>query len=160
AAVASVVGGLGKPIATPQGTVRGFRDREVVPVPEPFGPRAVYNFDSPEYDLFPELLGVRAVSVKLGFELRSATRALAVWAALSSRWGRGTTALLRWVGHWSRGVGCSGGAVMTELFWADGSVRRAALLARRDGQRMAALPCALAAQALCAGGGKPGVATA
>jgi short subunit dehydrogenase-like uncharacterized protein len=160
AAVASVVGGLGKPIPTPQGTVRGFRDREVVPLPEPFGPRAVYNFDSPEYDLFPELLGVRAVSVKLGFELRSATRALALLAAVSSHWGRRTTALLMWVGHWSRGVGCSGGAVMTELFWADGSVRRAALLARRDGQRMAALPCALAAHALCAGSGKPGVATA
>jgi hypothetical protein len=160
AAVASVVGGLGKPIATPQGAVRGFRDREVVPLPRPFGPRAVYNFDSPEYDLFPELLGVRAVSVKLGFELRSGTRALALLAAVSSHWGRRTTALLKWVGRWSRGVGCSGGAVMTELFWADGSVRRAALLARRDGQRMAALPCALAAHALCTGSGTPGVTTA
>jgi hypothetical protein len=159
AAVASVVGSLGKPLATPQGTVRGFRDREVVPLPEPFGSRAVYNFDSPEYDLFPELLGVRAVSVKLGFELRSATWALALLAALSSHWGRRTTALLKWVGQWSRGVGCSGGAVMTELFWADGSVRRVALLARRDGQRMAALPCALATHALCVGSGKPGVTT-
>src|SRR5262249_7741918 len=120
--------------------------------------RAVYNFDSPEYDLFPELLGVGAVSVKLGFELRSATWGLALLAAMSSRWGRRTTALLEWIGRWSRRVGCSGGAVMTELFWADGSVRRAALLARRDGQRMAALPCALAAHALCSGPSKPGVA--
>jgi hypothetical protein len=49
---------------------------------------------------------------------------------------------------------------MTELFWADGAVRRAALVARREGQRMAALPCTLGAYALCTGGGKPGVGTA
>jgi hypothetical protein len=160
AAVASVVHSLGKPLATPQGMVRAFGDREVVPLPQPFGHRAVYNFDSLEYDLFPELLGVAAVSVKLGFELRIATRGLALLASLSSHWGRRTVALLEWIGSCSRGIGCSGGAVMTELFWADGAVRRAALLARRDGQRMAALPCTLAAQALCAGSNKPGVTTA
>src|SRR5207245_5118818 len=109
AAIRSAVGAIGKPIAAPQGTLVGFRDREVVPLPEPFGRRAVYNFDSPDYDLFPGLLGVRAVSVKLGFELRSATRALALLAAVSSCWGRRTTGLLECVGRWSRGAGCSGG---------------------------------------------------
>jgi hypothetical protein len=37
---------------------------------------------------------------------------------------------------------------MTELSLADGSIRRSAVLARADGQRMAALPCALVARAL------------
>jgi hypothetical protein len=41
--------------------------------------------------------------------------------------------------------------VMTELFYPDGTSRRAALMARRDGQRMAALPCAFAAHTLAAG---------
>ena len=37
---------------------------------------------------------------------------------------------------------------MAELLYPDGSHRWAALVARREGQRMAALPCALAALAL------------
>src|SRR5437764_796194 len=53
AAIRSLVLGLGKPVQAPQGMLRGFRGREVVPLPEPFGRRAVFNFDSPEYDLFP-----------------------------------------------------------------------------------------------------------
>ena len=37
---------------------------------------------------------------------------------------------------------------MAEIFLTDGTVRRAALVAQQDGQRMAALPCALVAHAL------------
>jgi hypothetical protein len=160
AAIRSVIGFLGKPLPAPQGTIRGFRDREVVPLPAPFGRRTVYNFDSPEYDLFPDLIGVPSVSVKLGLELRFATWTLAWLARLSSRWGDRMAALFEWLGKWSRG-GSSGGAVMTELFFADGSCRRGTMLARRDGQRMASLPCALAAHVLCSGGAlTPGVLTA
>src|SRR5207302_595354 len=75
AAIQSLVGSLAKPIRAPQGLVRGFRNREVVPLPPPVGRRVVFNFDSPEYDLFPRLLGLRAVSVKVGFESRLATYA-------------------------------------------------------------------------------------
>src|SRR5205814_804263 len=49
--------------------------------------------------------------------------------------------LVGWYGH-------SGGVVMTQLFLADGSMRRAAIGGPDDGQRMAALPCALVAHAL------------
>ena len=80
AAVRSLLAGLGRPITAPQGVLRGFRDREVVPLPAPFGRRGVFNFDAPEYDLFPALLGARAVSVKVGFELRPATYAFALLA--------------------------------------------------------------------------------
>jgi hypothetical protein len=151
AAVRSVLEGLGRPIVTPQGTVRGFRDREVVPLPPPFGRRGVFNFDTPEYDLFPDLLGVHSVSVKLGFELRLATYTFAMLGWLGSSYGRGTARLLALPGRVFGWLGCSGGAIMTELFYPDGSTRRAALVGRRDGQRMAALPCALVARALADG---------
>src|SRR5204862_6086264 len=55
AALHSLVAGLGRPIAAPQGTLRGFRDREVVTLPPPFGRRPVFNFQSPDYDLLPKL---------------------------------------------------------------------------------------------------------
>jgi Saccharopine dehydrogenase NADP binding domain len=151
AAVRSVLAGLGRPIAAPQGTFLGFRDREVVPLPPPFGARGVFNFEAPDYDLFPALLGARAVSVKLGFELRLATYGFALLARLASGYGARTARLIALPGRLLRFLGCSGGAVMTELFLKGGQVRRAALVAQRDGQRMAALPCALAARALAEG---------
>jgi hypothetical protein len=148
AAIRSLVRGLGKPIRAPQGIIKGFRDRELAPLPKPFGPRAVFNFDSPEYDLLPPLLGVRSVVVKVGFELSPVDNAFALLAALGADYGDGTADLLEWLGRCCRRGGTSGGAVMAELFWRDGSSRRAALCARQGGQLMAALPCALAAQAL------------
>jgi hypothetical protein len=151
AAVASLAGGLGRPIGAPQGELRGFRDREIVPLPPPFGPRPVFNFDSPDYDLLPKLVGVRSVSVKLGFELRLATYGFAALARLPIRFGVTTTRLLNLPARLLAGIGSSGGAVMTELFAADGSVRWAAVVARRDGQRMASLPCAYAVQTMAGG---------
>jgi hypothetical protein len=148
AAVASLVQGLGRPIPAPQGVVKGFRDREVVPLPAPFGRRTVFNFESPEYDLFPGLLGVSAVSVKVGFELWPVTYALAFLAMLGANHGASTVALLSGLGRCLPAWGSSGGVVMAELFSASGAVRRAALLAREGGQRMAALPCVQVALAL------------
>jgi hypothetical protein len=147
AAVASLVRGLGRPIAAPQGELRGFRDREVVSLPPPFGPRAVFNFASPDYDLLPASLGVNSVAVKVGFELRLANYSFAALARLPLRYGDLTARLLGFPGRLFRG-GSSGGAVMVELFGADGSVRSGAVVARRDGQRMAALPCVYAVEAL------------
>lgn len=151
AAVRSLLAGLGRPIAAPQGCLRGFRGREVVLLPPPFGRRGVFDFDSPEYDLFPPLLGARSVSVKVGFELRAATYLFAWLALLGLRYGERTAQLLELPGRLLGRLGSSGGAVMAELFLPGGTARRATLLARRDGQRMAALPCALVAQALSAG---------
>lgn len=161
AAVASLVNGLGRPIAAPQGEVRGFRDREVVPLPLPFGERAVFNFSSPDYDLMPELIGVRSVSVKVGFELRLATYAFAAMARLPISFGRRTAKLLDWSGGLVSGFGTSGGAVMTELFYADGTINRATAFAGSYGQRMAALPAVFVAQWLAQGqSNRSGVATA
>jgi hypothetical protein len=143
AAVGSVLGGLGRPIQAPQGTMYGFHDREVVPLPLPFGRRGVFNFEAPDYDLFPELLGTRSVSVKLGFELRLVTYTFALLARCGAGFGARTVRLLEWPGRLVRFLGCNGGAVMAELFQASGAVHRSTLLARHDGQRMAALPCVL-----------------
>jgi hypothetical protein len=150
AAMGTFLAGVARPIEAPQGQLRGFRDRAVVPLPAPFGPRGVFNFDGPEYDLFPGLLDVRAVWVKVGFELRLVNYGCAILAALGFPFRAALTAALTRLSAWVPRVGSSGGVVMTELFY-EGTTRRAWVLARRDGQRMAGLPCAFVAEALCRG---------
>jgi len=90
------------------------------------------------------------VTVKVGFERAPAGRAFALLARLGPRWGRTTARALARIGALFRG-GSSGGAVVVDLAWPGGASRRAALVAERDGQRMAALPAALAAHALVSG---------
>jgi hypothetical protein len=155
AAVASAVSVLGREIATPRGTVRGFRGREVVELPAPFGRRAVYDFESPDYDLLPALTGAHDVAVKVGFELRAATLGFAALAALSGHWGPRAARALAALGSLSPPVGCSGGVVQTELFFESGEVRVASLHGREDGQRLAALPAAIVAEALARGRALP-----
>jgi hypothetical protein len=150
AAIRSAVEGLGRPIAAPQGTLRGFVERDVVYLPGPFGRRAVYTFESPDYDLLPDLVGVKSVAVKVGFESRAATAGFALLARVGRGGGAGVARALEWIGGLVPG-GTSGGAIQVELFWPDGVTRRAALHATRDGQRMAALPCALVGRALAEG---------
>src|SRR5262249_32112520 len=75
AAVRAAVGVIGRSLVAPQGPLVGFRGPEMVELPAPFGRRRVYDFDGPEYDLLPPLLGVGSVSIKVGFELRAAGRA-------------------------------------------------------------------------------------
>jgi hypothetical protein len=116
----------------------------------------VFNFESPEYDLFPPLLGIRSVVVKVGFELPLATYACALLAVLGENYRDRTAKLFALLGDFFRRLGTSGGAVMVELFWRDGSIRRTALCAPQEGQRMAAMPCALVAQALGQGVSTPG----
>jgi hypothetical protein len=151
AAVRSLLATLGRPIVAPQGLLYGFRDREVVLLPPPFGRRAVFNFESPDYDLLPDLLGVNNVAVKVGFELRLVTYGFALLARLGFACGERAARRLERAGRWLGSFGCSGGTVLSELFYPGGAVRRAALLGRQDGQRMAALPCALVAHALACG---------
>jgi hypothetical protein len=158
AAVRSVVAELGRPIAAPQGTLRGFGDCAAVDLPPPFGRRAVYTLDAPEYDLFPALLGVEAVTVKTGFEMGMATRAFALLGRLPWRHGTRTARLVSGLGRLTGATGHKGGAVLVELGWPEGTVRRASLV---GDQRMAALPCALVATALARGDrARPGVSTA
>jgi hypothetical protein len=152
AAIASLLRQLGRPIAAPQGTLRAGGGCARVPLPPPLGPRTGCDFDGPEHDLLPQLLGVSHVEVKVGFELPLLTRALSLLGRLRIPAGERTARWLARVGNATRALGRSSGAVMAELTWADGSSRRSALVAERDGQRLAALPCALAVEALLRNG--------
>jgi len=161
AAVRSAAEVIGRPIAAPQGMLRGFADPETVILPSPFGRRTVLNFDGAEYDLFPTLLGVSTVVVKVGFELPAAAWAFAALGAIPARQRPRAARLLIALGAPTRRLGHSGGAVVVELAWPDGTTRRGWLACEEDGQRMAALPCAFAATALASGDAvRPGAATA
>ena len=155
AAIRSLVSSLGKPIPAPQGILRCFGGREVVPLPPPIGRRAAFDFTSPEYDLFPALVGVEAVNVKVVFELRPSNYFFAVLALVGKSYGERTARFLQRAGGLVR-WGTSSAAIMTEMFYPDGSSARATIYGSQSGQRLAALPCALAALSLCK---EPGPAT-
>jgi hypothetical protein len=161
AAVRAAVGQLGLPFPAPQGTLRGFHGRERVDLPPPFGRRAVYDWESPELDLFPALLGARSVRVKVGFEARLATLSFAGLARLGPRLGRILFAGMAPTARHLSFFGHSGGYVQVDL-WAPGGARAtAALGAASDAQRMAALPAAFVARDLYSGNpGRRGLATA
>ena len=151
AAIASLLRQLGRPIAAPQGTLRAGGGCTRISLPAPLGPRTACDFDGAEHDLLPELLGVAHVEVKVAFELPLLTPALGLLGRLRLPAGDRVARWLSRVGNITRGIGSSAGAVMAELTWTDGTSRHAALVAERDGQRLAALPCVLAVEALLRG---------
>ena len=155
AALESVFRLFGKWVEAPQGRLKGMGDREWVDLPAPFGRKAAFNFESPEYDLFPERLKARSVVVKVAFE-----KAGFVFSFL----GRLPQGLLRLfknpllkVGNRGDQRGSSGGAVRVEFSFEDGSKRCTTLLAREKGQQMAVLPAVLAVQGLLQSKNRPGV---
>ena len=143
---------LGRAVAAPQGRLTVFGDPERVRLPPPFGERVVRTIETPDYDLLPALVGATEVRVKVGFELGLTNRLFAVLGALGVRPGRTIAALLARAGGLLPASGTSGGVVQCELFWADGRTSRAAAVSASDGQRMAVLPCVMAAHALAYGG--------
>ncbi|HKV09750.1 MAG TPA: saccharopine dehydrogenase NADP-binding domain-containing protein [Thermoanaerobaculia bacterium] len=150
AAVRSAAAQLGKTFSSPQGPLVGLRGRETVHLPEPFGDRSVYDWNSPELDLFPSLLGTREVRVKVGFESRLAMSAFATLARLGPLGSRLVPSLAV-LGRALSGFGHSGGFVQVELFAPDGTTATASLGGPKDGQRMAALPAAFVASGLLDG---------
>jgi len=80
-ALAAALRSTGKPLAH---NVYGWSGRQRAEFPPPIGKRKVYNFDAPDYDLFPGLFGVRQdrIRVCLGFELDVVNRGLAILGLL------------------------------------------------------------------------------
>jgi saccharopine dehydrogenase-like NADP-dependent oxidoreductase len=148
AAVESAAMQLGRRFEAPQGTLIGLRGREVVDLPPPFGRRGVYDFDSPELDLFPDLIGAREVRVKVGFESRMATGSLAAMSYLGPELGVRISRAITPVARLASRFGHSGGTVKVELWSPDGERSEAWIGSDREGQRMAALPAAFVARAL------------
>lgn len=158
-AIASASAQAGRPIAAPQGVLTGFRGKERIPLPEPFGARTAFDYDAPEYDLLAAE-GVAFVRVKVGFENAIANAGFRVLSRLPFRPGRRAASLLATLGGFAPRNGSSGGAVLAELTWPDGSTARASLSGAKDGQLIAALPAALVAKELCAGRETSGAMTA
>jgi hypothetical protein len=148
AAVLSAAGQLGRPFAAPQGPLIGLQGRETVDLPPPFRRRAVLDFESPELDLFPALLGVRAVRVKVGFESHLATTSMLALSHLGPRLGAAAARAVAPVARLLSRSGHSGGAVQVELWSPDGTPATTSLSSASGGQCMAALPAAFAAQDL------------
>jgi hypothetical protein len=148
AAVRSVFRILGRTIKTPGGPMPGFGDPEPINLPAPWGQRVVFNFDSPEYDLFPRLFGSRSVSVKLGFEFGVVSRGFRLLSRFPQIVRDAAFKPLVAMGNLFGFVGSSGGAVVVEFFFADGSRSEASVVARQDGQRLAIVPCVLVARKL------------
>jgi saccharopine dehydrogenase-like NADP-dependent oxidoreductase len=148
AAVESAAGQLGRRFPAPQGTLVGFRGREAVDLPQPFGRRVVYDLDSPELDLFPELIGAREVRVKVGFESRMATASLNAMSYLGPRLGVRIARAITPMARLASRFGHSGGYVKVELWSPEGDSSEAWIGGAREGQRMAALPAAFVARGL------------
>ena len=151
AAVRSATRMLGRPIAAQQVALVGFRDWTIVPLPPPIGRRPMLNFETPDYDLLPRLLGAREVIVNVGFESRLVTAAFGCFARCAPAIGRRVLPWLAAISGPLRHFGTSCGVVFAELVFADGSRRSAAMVARRDGQRLAALPCVYVVERLARG---------
>jgi Saccharopine dehydrogenase NADP binding domain len=148
ASIGAMVGRLGRSVPAPGGARRTFGDGARIVFPPPIGPRTAYTFDAPEHDLFPALLGVTSVDVRVGFELPVVNAGLHLLARLPVRWGGQTARLLTALAALAPRMGSSAGAVLVELFWSDGRRRARALIATEEGQRIAALPCAIVAHLL------------
>jgi len=148
-AVRSAAASIGKTIAAPQGSLVAFGDPERVPLFQPYGKRRTLNFNSPDYDLLPAHIGLRSLSVKVGFELSMVTSAFGFAARYAPGLGRRLFPALVPCSKLFSGWGSSGGQVMVELFSGGSPIRRGAVVARSRGQRMAALPAVYAAKQLC-----------
>ncbi len=123
--------------------------------------KSVSDFESPEYDLFPKLLGTSDVSVKVVFEWATVNFLISLLARLPFRSGSKTSQLLQALSKPFQSRGSSGGAVTTELSFETGLTRKATLSAKQDGQRIAALPCVYVVEALLNGStNRTGAATA
>lgn len=159
-ALAALLGNAGRRIRAPQGDLQGLGNRTRVDLPPPFGRVSAINFESPEYDLFPETFGVESVVVQVAFEWRTAVwffSRLAGTAAGKSRFLKTAIgAAGRFMGFWGR----SGGAVSVEFEFADGTRKQATALAESKGQEMAVLPAILAVEKLLGGSGTPGTSSA
>jgi saccharopine dehydrogenase-like NADP-dependent oxidoreductase len=151
AAVESAARQVGREFQASQGTLIGFRGREGVELPAPWGRRGVYDFESPELDLFPSLIGAREVRVKVGFESRLVTRTLALMSPLGPRMGVRISRAITPIARLASRFGHSGGQVKVELWDEKGARSEAGIGGEREGQRMAALPAVFVALDLLQG---------
>jgi hypothetical protein len=160
AAFESVFKIFGKSISAPQGILRGMRDQEWVDLPPPFGRRPAFNFESPEYDLFPEQFQAASVRVKVSFEWKAAGLLLSFLSHLPRRVSSLFKGPLLKMGNGMSAWGSSGGVLQVSFSYPDGSSSSVSLLAEEQGQRMAILPAVFAVLQLLKNTPRSGVSSA
>ena len=167
-ALAAALRCAGRPLAP---NVYGWSGRQRVVFPPSIGLRRLYNFDAPDYDLFPDLFAVRPdrVRVRLGFELDIVNRVLWILGLLRRigfRW-RYRGPLIRGLLAASaplRAVGEDAGAVQVTVRGIASrpghhAVIRAGTISivAADARLLMVLPCALAVTGYLAGNQPPGI---
>jgi hypothetical protein len=128
----------------------GFLDLREVEMP--FGTVEAARYASPDEALLREELGIQA-EFRVAFESSLGRRLMAAIAPLHRRLSAGAKSraahLLAWLAKPTSSSGTDLGCLQVELW--DGGGGRAAASLISHGQRMAILPCALAAEALLSG---------
>ncbi len=156
-AIESVFKISGREIPTPQRTLIGLRKEARVELPAPFGRKSALIFESADYDLLPEIIGTKSVVVGVSFEMGIANLVFALFShspfGLVQRLKIPVLKLGDLFNRW----GHEGGGVRVEFFYRNGTLRRATLLASREGQRMAIVPAFAAVQKISDGPAQPGV---
>ena len=153
-AVRSLLDALGERICVPRdgaaAMVTVWTGRESLDFGPPLGRRAVYWIDAPDYDVLPELFALRHVTCKCGFDVDLLNHGLGWLGAMKRRSGLSLQRLSSILIGLSRGLASFGsdlGALRVEV---RGTVAGApkrfvgTITADRGGQRIAAIPAALA----------------
>ncbi len=167
-ALAAALRCTGRPLAR---NIYGWSGRQRPRFPPPVGKRPVYNFDAPDYDLFPVLFGVRQdrIRVRMGFELDIVNRVLAILGLLRRlgwRWRYKSPLITLLLGMSAplRALGEDGGALQTTARGIASrpghhAVIRAATMSivATDARLLFVLPCALAVARYLDGQLSPGL---
>lgn len=125
-------------------TVQGWSCPRTFSFPMPVGRRVGYFVDVPDHELFPDLFGARTVEFRTGSEFRFLNTAVS-WLG---GWAHHAGAIERLAALFSA-FGHDWGAVGVEV--TGSASRRASVVARRDGPRIAAMPVSVMTNLLLSG---------
>lgn len=162
AAVHSALENLTTPVTVWRGgkkrTTMGWTKKVLHPFPKPIGAKPAYSFASPDPLVFPEIATFRDLTVKVSFESRMVRGLFTLLHSVAHLgWYAAVKHLIdaaRPLWNLTRVFGSEWGCVSVVVKGLkDGRslIRQAALLAPESGQRLAALPSVLAAEALARG---------
>jgi saccharopine dehydrogenase-like NADP-dependent oxidoreductase len=163
ATVRALLSGAGRPLRLWRdgraATARGWSEPEWIDFPPPIGRRLQYlALETADQDLLPRYFGVGRVEFKAGSEFVWLNRGLAAAARLRAR--TGFPALERWSDALRRGLrvlgrfGTDRGGVLVEISGTKNGAPaevQIAVVAERHGERIPAVPAAIAVEALLRG---------
>lgn len=148
AAVQSAASQLGTRIMAPQGDLRAFRDPVSIDLPSALGRPIGLNFNSPEYDIFPQRFRASSVTVKVAFESRLVSALFLATSRIAPTLGR---SILPWTARLAGYFplfGTRAGAVKAAITDIDGNSAWTTVWSAEHGQRLAIMPCVYAVEHL------------